>query len=85
MGLFRSDPQAFDLIFTDQTMPIITGMQLSEQILKVRPDIPIILCTGFSATTSDETARAVGIKTFIMKPLTKRALALTVRKALDDV
>ncbi|MFC1779849.1 ATP-binding protein, partial [Thermodesulfobacteriota bacterium] len=84
MELFRSDPQAFDLIFTDQTMPIITGMQLSEQILKVRPDIPIILCTGFSATTSDETSKAVGIKTFIMKPLTKQALALTVRKVLDD-
>jgi len=84
MELFRSDPQAFDLIFTDQTMPNITGMQLSEQILKVRPDIPIILCTGFSATTSDETAKAVGIKTFIMKPLTKQALALTVRKVLDD-
>ena len=84
LGLFRSDPQAFDLIFTDQTMPSITGMQLSEQILKVRPDIPIILCTGFSSATSDETARAVGIKKFIMKPLTKRALALTVRKVLDD-
>lgn len=84
LGLFRSDPQAFDLIFTDQTMPIITGMQLSEQILKVRPDIPIILCTGFSATTSDETAKAVGIKQFVMKPLTKQALALTVRKVLDD-
>jgi DNA-binding NtrC family response regulator len=65
-------------------MPIITGMQLSEQILKVRPDIPIILCTGFSSATSDETARAVGIKKFIMKPLTKRSLALTVRKVLDD-
>jgi len=59
-------------------------MQLSEQILKVRPDIPIILCTGFSATTSDETSKAVGIKTFIMKPLTKQALARTVRKVLDD-
>jgi len=83
LELFRCDPQAFDLIFTDQTMPTITGTQLSEKILKVRPDIPIILCTGFSATTSVETAKSVGIKKFIMKPLTKRDVALAVRKVLD--
>jgi len=83
LELFCSDPQAFDLIFTDQTMPIITGIQLSEKILNVRPDIPIILCSGFSATTSVETAKAVGIKTFIMKPLTKLDVALTIRKVLD--
>jgi CheY-like chemotaxis protein len=83
LELFQSDPQAFDLIFTDQTMPIITGAQLAEKILGIRPDIPIILCTGFSATTSAEKAKAVGIKAFIMKPLTKREVALTVRKVLD--
>ncbi len=83
LELFRSDPQAFDLIFTDQTMPITTGIQLSEKILNVRPDIPIILCTGFSATTSVETAKSIGIKEFIMKPLTKRDVALTIRKVLD--
>ena len=83
LELFRSDPQAFDLIFTDQTMPILTGIQLSEKILNVRPDIPIILCTGFSATTSVKTAKSIGIKEFIMKPLTKRDVALTIRKVLD--
>lgn len=83
LELFRSDPQAFDLIFTDQTMPNITGIQLSEKILIVRPDIPIILCTGFSATTSVETAKAIGIREFIMKPLTKRDVALIIRKVLD--
>jgi PAS domain S-box-containing protein len=81
--LFQANPQAFDLIFTDQTMPMLTGIQLSEMILNVRPDIPIILCTGFSATTSVETARAAGIKRFILKPLTKRDVALIVRKVLD--
>jgi PAS domain S-box-containing protein len=83
LELFHSEPQAFDLVFTDQTMPIITGIQLSEQILNVRPDIPIILCTGFSATTSVETAKSIGIKEFIMKPLTKRDVAVTIRKVLD--
>jgi len=81
--LFRANPQAFDLIFTDQTMPILTGIQLSEMILTVRPDIPIILCTGYSATISIETVKSIGIKKFIMKPLTKQDLALTVRKVLD--
>ncbi len=83
LELFYSNPYAFDLIFTDQTMPAMTGTQLSEKILKVKPDIPIVLCTGFSATTSVETAKSVGIQTFIMKPLTKREMALTIREVLD--
>ena len=83
LALFRADPQAFDLVFTDQTMPTITGTQLSEEILNIRPDIPIVLCTGFNAMTSPEAAKSIGIREFIMKPLTRRDVALTIRKALD--
>lgn len=83
LALFRSDPHAFDLVFTDQTMPSLTGTQLSETILNIRPELPIILCTGFSETVSPEAARSIGITAFIMKPLTKRDMAQAVRKALD--
>ncbi len=83
LAMFGNDPHAFDLVFTDQTMPALTGIQLSEMMLEIRPDIPVVLCTGFSAEASVESAKAIGIKAFVMKPLTKRDVALTVRKVLD--
>lgn len=83
LTMFGADHQAFDLVFTDQTMPAMTGIQLSEKILEIRPDIPIVLCTGFSTKVSVESARAIGIRAFIMKPLTQRDVAQTVRNALD--
>jgi len=81
--LFRSNPHRFDLVITDQTMPRLTGAELAKQILSLRPDIPIILCTGFSDLVDRESAEAIGIRAFMMKPVTLANLAETVRKALD--
>ncbi len=83
LALFEADPSRFDVIITDQTMPDMTGVTLARAILALRPDIPIILCTGFSHSVDAESAESSGIAAFVMKPLTKRELALTVRRVLD--
>jgi len=84
LELFRAKPDQFDLVITDMTMPHMTGDKLAQEIMKVRPDIPIILCTGFSERISEEKAKGMGIKAFVMKPLVMRDLANTVRKVLDN-
>ncbi|MCW8801682.1 MAG: response regulator, partial [Desulfobacter sp.] len=66
------------------TMPNMTGDQLVEEILSIRPDIPIIICTGFSERINEEQAEAIGVKGFLMKPVVKSDLASMVRKVLDD-
>ncbi|HVN24526.1 MAG TPA: ATP-binding protein [Syntrophorhabdales bacterium] len=81
--LFREDPSEFDLVITDQTMPDMSGMSLAQKMLKVRKELPVILCTGHSETVSPETAHEVGISAFAMKPVLKRELAETVRRVLD--
>jgi CheY-like chemotaxis protein len=81
--IFASDPSRFDLVITDQSMPSMSGMQLAGKLLTIRPDIPIILCTGHSATVSPEKAREAGIREFLMKPITREELAYAVRRALD--
>jgi PAS domain S-box-containing protein len=83
LALFKLDPTRFDVGITDQTMPEMTGVQLASELLSIRPDIPIVLCTGFSHTASEESTRAAGIKGFAMKPLTKQEIATVVRKVLD--
>ncbi|MGD0660841.1 MAG: response regulator [Syntrophorhabdales bacterium] len=83
LALFRLDPSRFDLVITDQTMPEMAGVELAEEVIAIRPDMPVILCTGFSHTANEESARAAGIKAFAMKPLTKREIARTVRDVLD--
>ena len=84
LELFRTDPDRFDLVITDMTMPKMTGDQLARELMKVRPNMPIILCTGFSPKISEEKAKEIGIKAFAMKPLVRRDMARTVRKALGD-
>ena len=84
LDTFRSDPDGFDLIITDQTMPQMTGTELAEEALKIRPDIPIILCTGYSSLISEEKAGEIGIKRFLFKPLDKKEIAGIVRKVLDE-
>ena len=81
---FRSLPKKFDIIITDQTMPNMTGEELAKELLRIRPDIPIILCTGFSEIIPEEKAKAIGIKDYIMKPVLKSQLAKAVRYALDE-
>jgi CheY-like chemotaxis protein len=80
---FRADPHKFDLVITDMTMPNMTGDELAEEIMALRPDIPIILCTGFSLRITEEQAKKMGIREFVMKPLVMSGLAKTIRKVLD--
>jgi len=83
LELFRAHPDAFDLVMTDQTMPHLTGVQLATELLKIRPDIPIILCTGFSEIITAEKAKALGIREFLLKPLITRDVARAIRQVLD--
>ncbi|AGF76702.1 PAS domain S-box [Desulfocapsa sulfexigens DSM 10523] len=80
---FRAEPQSFDLLITDQTMPGLTGDELSRAVLQIRPDLPIILCTGYTESLSPEEAFDLGIKKYILKPLSERDVAETVRCVLD--
>jgi signal transduction histidine kinase/ActR/RegA family two-component response regulator len=82
LHIFASDPSRFDLVITDQTMPGITGSHLARELLKIRPDIPIILCTGHSDVVSPEEAKQAGIKEFLMKPVAGQALAKVIRNVL---
>ncbi|MBU0995165.1 MAG: response regulator [Proteobacteria bacterium] len=82
LALFKSMPDDFDLVITDMTMPNMTGDKLATELMKVRRDIPIILCTGYSQAITDERAFELGIKAFCYKPVTKKDLAHTVRKVL---
>lgn len=84
LELFHSKPKRFDLVITDMTMPHMTGDKLIEQILNISPDMPTILCTGFSEKISEEKAQEFGVKAFLLKPLVKRDFAVTVRKVLDE-
>ena len=68
LELFRAKPDHFDLVITDMTMPNMTGDRLALKLMKIRPDIPIILCTGFSEKITEAKAKGMGIRKFIMKP-----------------
>jgi signal transduction histidine kinase/ActR/RegA family two-component response regulator len=83
-ALFAEDPSRFDLVFTDQTMPKITGLKLAQELKKLRSDIPVILYTGHSDVVSSEAIERVGIKGSLMKPLTKQETAKAVRRVLDE-
>lgn len=80
---FQAQPDKFDLVITDMTMPNKTGTELAKELLQIRPDIPIILCTGFSEKASEENTKKIGIKAFVMKPLVMHDFAVTVRQVLD--
>jgi len=83
LELFRNDPDQFDLVITDMTMPQMTGDKLSKALMEIRPDIPIILCTGFSEQVDEKTAKSMGIRAFVMKPIVMREIANTIREILD--
>ena len=80
---FQSQPDQFDLVITDHTMPGMTGFDLARRILQIRPGMPIILCTGYSSQVSEERAKSYGIKGFAMKPLARKDIATLIRKVLD--
>ena len=83
LALFKEDPAAFDAVITDQTMPDMTGFELARHMLEIRPDIPIILCTGYSDLVTSQSARDAGIREFIIKPLDRLTIAKTLRAILD--
>jgi len=83
LELFKNSPGRFDLVITDMTMPNMRGDRLARELLTIRPDIPIILCTGFSESISEEGAKALGVREFVMKPLLLKDLAQAIRRALD--
>ena len=79
---FQKSPKAFDLVITDQTMPKLTGMELANKILKIRPDTPIILSTGFTEISTEQKAKLEGISEFVRKPVVMADLARAIRKVL---
>jgi PAS domain S-box-containing protein len=81
---FRRAPQGFDLVITDQTMPHLTGAHLVQEMRRIRPDIPIILCTGYSHVMNAERARALGVNAFLMKPIEMRDLAHAIQQVLTQ-
>ena len=81
---FQNNPAAVDLVITDQTMPQMTGLEMAREMVRIRPDIPIILCTGFSRQVSQEKLDEIGIKGFLYKPVVMKDLAAAIRSALDS-
>jgi len=81
---FRASPDKFDLVITDMTMPNMTGIQLSQRLLEIRPDILIIICTGFSTKVDDAKATAAGIRGYVMKPVIMSEIAKKIREVLDE-
>ncbi len=84
LDLFRRQPEKFDLVITDQTMPHMTGMEMAEEMLKVRADIPVFLCTGYSEMVTPEKARSIGIREFFLKPTVIHDLSRTIRKVVME-
>ena len=83
LELFHSNPDHFDLVITDMTMPQMTGVKLSQKLMDIRKDIPIIVCSGHSALVDEEKAKDLGLAAYIMKPIDMQETAQTIRKVLD--
>jgi PAS domain S-box-containing protein len=84
LEMIRAVPDKFDLVITDMTMPKMTGDVLAGEIMKLRPDLPVILCTGYSAEITEELSEKKGIKALLMKPIMMDELAKTIRRVLDN-
>ncbi|MEQ8221223.1 MAG: response regulator [Candidatus Eremiobacterota bacterium] len=84
LNMFQAEPDRFDLIITDQTMPELPGHKLVGEIMQIRPDLPVILCTGFSDIINSDNYRSAGIREFLMKPVNIKTLAGIIRKLLDE-
>ncbi len=84
LEIFQSDPKQFDLVITDMAMPEMTGKEMAQKIIEIRPDIPIIICTGFSDQIDQASAKSFGFKGYIEKPIIGLDLATKVRNVLDE-
>jgi CheY-like chemotaxis protein len=83
LDTFRTGPDQFDLVITDMAMPNLSGDKLAAELIRIRPDIPILLCTGFSETLTEERIESLGIRGLVLKPIIMKDLALKIRKILD--
>lgn len=82
LELFQQSPSDFDLVITDQTMPFITGLELASEILNLRSQTPIILCTGSGEPDAETKALAIGVRAFLQKPVARALFADTIRRVL---
>jgi PAS domain S-box-containing protein len=82
--IFKAAPDKFNLVISDMTMPAMTGDSLAKELMQIRPEIPVIICTGYSEQIDESRAKEMGIKGFLMKPFTIRELSKTVRQVLDN-
>jgi PAS domain S-box-containing protein len=80
---FQEEPDEFDLVITDQTMPNMTGTQLARELIAIKPDIPVILCSGYPENVNQEEVQSIGIKKFITKPISKQDITALIREVLD--
>ncbi|MCM2284069.1 MAG: PAS domain S-box protein [Desulfobacula sp.] len=80
---FRAGPDQFDLVITDMAMPTLSGDKLAVELIRIRPDIPVLLCTGFSETLTEERIKSLGIRGLVLKPIIMKDLALKIRDVLD--
>ncbi|WP_028315932.1 response regulator [Desulfatibacillum aliphaticivorans] len=81
---FKTESDSYDMVISDMAMPHLTGDQLAAELKKIRPDIPIVICTGFSERINKENAAAIGVKGFLMKPIVKQEMASMIRGVLDS-
>jgi PAS domain S-box-containing protein len=84
LELFKSKADSFDLVITDMTMPNMTGDELARELLRIKPEIPVILCTGYSARINQQQASAMGIRAYVSKPVLRREIAATIRDVLGE-
>ena len=84
LEIFKSNPDGYDLVISDMTMPNMTGDKLAKEILSIRSNISVIICTVFSERINKEHAEVIGVSGFLMKPVVKSEMAQMVRKVLDE-
>jgi CheY-like chemotaxis protein len=84
LSTFLDHAENFDLVITDQIMPEISGTELSKKILEIRPDIPIVICTGFSDKIDKKKIKRLGIRELVLKPLKMNEIARIIRGVLDE-
>jgi CheY-like chemotaxis protein len=83
LELFRSNPSVYDVVITDMAMPKMTGDRLASAMMKIRPDLPVILCTGYSEKLNEEAAQLIGIQRYLIKPVSRNQLTSAIREVLD--
>jgi CheY-like chemotaxis protein len=81
---FRLHPNDFDAVITDMTMPNMTGDELAREILSLRPELPVIMATGYNESIDEEKAIRIGIRSLLLKPVKKATLASVLRTVLDN-